>query len=202
MITKILQETPYPVYDYELVFRPTENLRRRLDLVRKAMQQKAPTAFYNLGRNHLLLASFSQYAMMEEKMVQRLRRMAMSMPPFKMSLENFGAFAPHTIYFAFQPSPGFDRLQAMLRAEKHLMKVINQEPRIAGMPKIVVAQKLNISLFDLWWNSFERKKFHASMLVDSMLLLRRRQGERHWQILDRFEFNNLPAEVHQGTLFS
>jgi len=35
-----------------------------------------------------------------------------------------------------------------------------------------------------------------------MLLLKRRQGDRNWQIAERFAFQNLPVSTRQGELFA
>jgi len=35
-----------------------------------------------------------------------------------------------------------------------------------------------------------------------MLLLKRDEGDKAWQIVQRFEFQNLPVDVKQGELFA
>ena len=39
-------------------------------------------------------------------------------------------------------------------------------------------------------------------IADSMLLLKRRQGDIAWQIAERFAFQNLPVATRQGALFT
>jgi 2'-5' RNA ligase len=191
-----------PVYDYQLVIRPAEHVRKRLDHARKRIvQQMLPLGQWQSGKNHIPVASFSQYAKNEEKLTELLYNLARSLPPFLFQVQHYGAVLHHTLYFNLLPAQGFSQLIQMLNREKLSMKVINQEPRIATFPKINVAYKLNPSEFEHAWHALKNKKIHLRFIAENVLLLRKRPAETKWQIIASLPFENLPVSVNQGQLF-
>ena len=50
------------------------------------------------------------------------------------------------------------------------------------------------------WNT-AIKILPVSFIADSMLLLKRPVGEMKYQIVNRFEFQNMPVTTKQGELF-
>ena len=88
----------YRVYEYLLVLNPHEELRNRIQDIKKefAEKYKAPIAFYT--KPHITLVNFLAYEMTEEKILHRLGVVAMGLTPFKVELKDFGSFPTHTIY--------------------------------------------------------------------------------------------------------
>src|ERR1700733_9909496 len=84
--------------EYLLILNPHEELRNRIQQVKKEFYDayQAPTALG--GKPQLTLVRFTQLALMEERIVQRLRTIAMGYCPFKVELKDFGSFPSHTIF--------------------------------------------------------------------------------------------------------
>ena len=88
----------YRVYEYLLVLDPHEELRNRIIEIKKEFKEtyKASTAIG--GKPHVTLVNFLQYEMMEERLVNRLKTIAMGYYPIKVELKDYGSFPSHTIY--------------------------------------------------------------------------------------------------------
>ncbi|MBL7743979.1 MAG: hypothetical protein JNN00_10940, partial [Chitinophagaceae bacterium] len=88
----------YKVNEYLLVLNPHEELRNKIMHVKKDFYEKyeAPTAIG--GKPQITLVNFVQYSMMEERLMNRLRIVAMGVTPIKVELRDYGSFPSHTIY--------------------------------------------------------------------------------------------------------
>src|ERR1043165_8071367 len=88
----------YRIYEYLLVLNPHEELRNKIMRVKQDFYgtYKASTAIG--GKPHITLANFLQYELMEERLVNRLKIVAMGFYPIKVELKDFGSFPSHTIY--------------------------------------------------------------------------------------------------------
>jgi 2'-5' RNA ligase len=87
-----------PLTEYLLVLNPHEELRHRIAQVRTAFQETYQPAVAVGGKVHLTLLRFNQLSLVEERIVQRLRTIAMGFPPFKVELKDFGSFPSHSIF--------------------------------------------------------------------------------------------------------
>jgi 2'-5' RNA ligase len=203
MTTHPLLQHSGVVYDYQLIIRPPERVRARLDQVRQRLQEQLlPFSQWAPGKNHVPVASFSQYAQLESKLTDRLQEIASQVPPFVMQIENYGALLHHTVHFRLLESAGFAQLLQYLRREQTALQVMHQSARLASLPKINVAYKLGPTDFENAWHYFKSKKLHLHFVADGMLLLRRRHASEKWQIIRRLGFENQPALQQQGVLFA
>ncbi|NOT52068.1 MAG: hypothetical protein HOP10_12420, partial [Chitinophagaceae bacterium] len=88
----------YRVYEYLLVLGPHEELWNRIMKVKEDFSTVYKSDHARWGKPHITLVNFVQYAMMEERILNRLHTIAMGFPPFKVELKDFGSFPSHTIY--------------------------------------------------------------------------------------------------------
>src|SRR5262249_38345636 len=90
----------YRINEYLLVLSPHEELRNRIMQVKKEFYEsyKAPNALW--GKPHVTLVKFVQLEMLEERIVNRLKTIAMGYHPIKVELKDFGSFPSHTIYIS------------------------------------------------------------------------------------------------------
>jgi hypothetical protein len=61
--------------------------------------------------------------------------------------------------------------------------------------------KLQPWQYEKGWLEYSNRHFTGRFIADGMLLLRRPIGEMKYQIVQRFEFQNLPVTTKQGELF-
>jgi 2'-5' RNA ligase len=193
----------YRVYEYLLVLNPHEELRNKIRQVKQEFYDtyKAPTAIG--GRPHVTLVRFMQYEMMEERIINRLKVVAMSYPPFKVELKDFGSFPSHTIYINVLSKIPVQGLIKEIRTEaQRLMKLNNDnKPHFIMEPHLTVARKLQPWQYEKGWLEYSNKHFTGRFIADSMLLLKRPANEMHYQPVNRFVFQNMPVTTKQGELF-
>src|ERR1051325_9493541 len=84
----------YRVHEYLVVLNPHEELRHKIIQVKKFFFEKYKASAIG-GKPWLSLATFTQYEMMEERIINRLNAIAMGHMPFKVELKDFGTFPSH-----------------------------------------------------------------------------------------------------------
>jgi len=200
---KIYSTMPgYRLNDYLLVITPNEELRKRIIAVRKNFNEKFAPSMPLIGKPHLALVHFVTWNMMEDKLVNRFHHIAMGMTPFKIELKDFASFPTHTIYINVATKIPVQNLIRDLKTAQKLMKADPEhDPHFIAEPFIPVARKLLPWQYEKGWLEYSHTHFTAKIIADGMLLLKRPLGEKVYQVVQRFEFMNLPVTTKQGELF-
>jgi len=151
-----------------------------------------------------MLASFSQYAMNEARIVSKLQTIALGYFPFKVELKDFGSFPAHTIYVAVTSKVPIQNLVKAMRTNTQAFMKFTEEkkPYFHLEPHFTIAKKLLPWQYEKGWLEYSRGHFAGKFIASEMLLLKRYEGDKTWSVAKRFEFQNLPVEVKQGDLFS
>jgi len=192
-----------PANEYMLILNPHEELRDRIQQIRKAFGEAYETHPPAAGKVHVPLVRFTQLDLMQERIVQRLRTIAMGYCPFKVELKDFGSYPTHTIFINVTSKLPIRNLVGEIRDIQRLMKPDKEhKPHFIDEPCITIAGKLLPWQYEKGWLEYGNKSFTGRFIADSMLLLKRRQGNIAWQISERFVFQNLPVNTRQGQLFT
>ena len=193
----------YRTYEYLLVLTPHEELQNRIMQVKKEFNETYQTVTGIGGKPQLALVTFSQYAMMEERIVNRLKTVAMGYPPFKVELKDFGSFPSHTIYINVTSKVPVQGLVKAIRTDTQRLMKLNDEnkPHFIMEPHLTIARRLQPWQYEKGWLEYSHKHFTARFIADSMILLRRPVGEIRYELVQRFSFQNLPVTTKQGELF-
>ena len=192
----------YRAYEYLLVLNPHEELRRKIMQVRKEFSEK-----YGVGNTgglpQLSLVNFLQYEMMEERLINRLKMIGMSFPPFKVELRDFGSFPSHTIYINVASRLPVQNLVREIRSESQRLMKLNDEnkPHFILEPHINVGRKLKPWQYEKGWLEYSQKNFTGRFIADGISLLKRPVGEVRYSTVARFDFQNMPVTTKQGELF-
>ena len=203
MDTRSLIQIPgYRYNEYRLIINPHEDLRNKIIQVKKefAEKYKAPIAIYS--KPHITLVNFVQFDMMEERVVNSLKAIAMGHPPFKVELKDFGSYPSHTIYINIESKQQVQNLVKELKSAQRLMTINkDNKPHFLDNPNITIAGKLSPWQYEQGWLEYSNRHFTGRFIADSMLLLKRKVGDKPYQIAHRFDFLNLPVTTRQGELF-
>jgi 2'-5' RNA ligase len=192
----------YKVNEYLLVLNPHEELRNKIKNVNEEFYKtyQAPNA--RRGKPHITLVNFLQYAMMEERIISRFKTVAMGFYPFKVEPNDFGSFPSHTIYINVTTKEPVLNLVKEMKFFQQLMKLNkDNKPHFIDEPHLTIARKLLPWQYEKGWLEYSQKNFTGRFIADSMLLLRRQVDDNPYQILQRFDFMNLPESTKQGELF-
>jgi 2'-5' RNA ligase len=193
----------YRVFEYLLVLNPHEELRTKILKVKQEFYDEYKASTSIGGKPYIALANFLQYEMMEERLINRLKIVAMGSHPIKVELKDFGSFPSHTIYINVVSKVPVQTLVKEIRTETQRLMKLNDDnkPHFILEPHLTIARKLLPWQYEKSWLEYEKKNFTGRFIADGMLLLKRPLDEKKYQVVQRFEFQNLPVTTKQGELF-
>ena len=203
MDTRSLIQMPgYRYNEYLLVLSPHEELWNKIKKVKEEFSEKYKSAQAKWGKPHITLVNFVQFEMLEERIVNRLKTIAMGYTPFKLELKDFGSFPSHTIYINIETK---QQVQNLIKAVKQAQQLLtlnkDNKPHFMDDPHLTVARKLLPWQYEQGWQEYSQRHFTGRFIADNMLLIKRRVGDIAYQIVQRFDFMNLPVTTKQGELF-
>jgi len=201
MEDQLMKLPGYRYADYLLVLSPHPDLKSRIHGIKKELSDAYQIPPGNGGKPHVLLATFTVWEMMEEKILNRLKVAAMGTAPFKVMLKDFGSFPSHSVYINVTTKVPIQELIKQIRSAQRLMKSVEKDPYFITEPYVPLVKKLTPSQYENAWLEYSHRHFTASFIADGMLLLKTRQDEKNYQIVQRLEFMNLPVNTRQGALF-
>jgi 2'-5' RNA ligase len=196
----------YRVYEYLLVLSPHEELRNKIMGVKKDFYDKYQaerSRKFSGGKPHVTLVNYLQYEMMEDKILQHLKTIAMGYHPIKIELKDYGSFPSHTIYINITSKVPIQSLVKQIRTETQRLMKLNDDnkPHFILEPHLTIARRLLPWQYEKGWLEYSHKNFTGRFIADSMLLLKRPVETLKYEIAKRFEFENLPVAIKQGDLF-
>lgn len=195
--------TGYKIFEYLLVLNPHEALQNKIVQVKEQFAKDYQTHIGVYSKPNIALATFTQYGMMEERIINRLHTIAMGYPAVKIDMKDYGSFPTHTIFINISSKLTVTKFVKKIRTEaQQLMKLdADNKPHFLLDPYIPIARKLLPWQYEKGWNEYSHRHFTGSFIADGMLLLKRPQGTTHYQIIKNFLFENLPVNTVQANLF-
>jgi 2'-5' RNA ligase len=186
-----------------LVLVPHEALRNRIRDLRQEFNASYGMETQSKGRCSILLCSFTQYELMEEKIRTRLKTLAMGATPFKVELQGFGSFPTHSILINVASRLPVQELVKDIRQQSQRLLKLNEDhkPHFVLEPHLTLAARLKPWQYEKAWQEYSQRHFSARFIADHMVLLRRPVGEFQYQIVESFQFENMPVATKQGVLF-
>lgn len=193
----------YRLHEYLVVLNPHEELWNRIMSVKEDFAANYKSDQAKWGRPHIVLVNFMQYAMMEDRILNRLKTLAMGCPPFKVELKDFGSFPSHTIYINVTSKLAVQKLVKAIRTEGQQIMKLNAEtkPHFIMEPYIAIARKLKPWQYEKGWLEYSHKHFTGRFIATGMTLLRRQVDEGKYHVAAKYVFQNLPVTTKQGELF-
>ncbi len=199
-----IQQLPgYQVNEYKLVLVPHEELVKHIADVRKAIAEKYKLEHPILSIPQVLLANFKQIQAAEERIINRLKIVAMASPAFKVELKDYGSFPSHSIFINVTSKVAITELVKKIRQDtQRLMKLdAENKPHFMTEPYVGIALKLKPWQYENGWLEYSHKHFTGRFIANHMLLLRRKTGEFKFKPVASFDFENMPVDIKQGQLF-
>ena len=197
----ILKMPGYRVYEYLLVISPHQGLQEKIGKIKKEIQEKYKSSYLSNRKSDIRLARFFSWEMMEEKIINHLKVSAMGTSAFKINLKDYSTFPTHSLFVNVETKLPLQNLVKEIKTAKRLMKSPEKEPFFNSEFYIPLAIKLTPAQYNHMWREYGQRQFTGHLIADNMLLLKKRQGEKYFQIAARLEFMNLPVSTVQGQLF-
>ena len=140
---------------------------------------------------------------MEERLLNRLKIVAMGQTAFKVELKDFGSFPTHSIYINVHSRPAVQGLVRDIRTSAQRLMKMNDEnkPHFMNEPHINIASRLLPWQYEKGWLEYSQKHFTGRFIADGMTLMKKPAGESRFQVVQRFHFENMPVNIRQGELF-
>ena len=201
MKNDILSLPGYRMCEYLLVLSPHEDLWNKIMQTKKEFFEKYQAPSAQWGKPHITLVKFSQLQLMEERIVNRFKMIGMAMPAFKVELKDFGSFPSHTIYINVDTKVAIQMLVKNLKSAQSLMKTKEVKPHFIENSHLTIARQLLPWQYEKGWLEYSHRHFTGRFIAKDMLLLRRPEGMKAYQTVQRFEFMNMPVVTTQGALF-
>ena len=194
----------YNLQEFVLVLQPHEELWNKILKVKAEFANQYNHPSTNKLKPHIALVNFTTWAMMEDRIVQRLQAIAMGIAPFKVELQDYGSYPSHTIFINVTTKSPIQDLVRQIKQVQRLLKASNEiKPHFIEESHIAIARKLKPWQYEQGWLEYSNRQFTGRFIADSFLLLKRHAGEKSgYQIVKRFEFMNLPVTTKQGSLFA
>jgi 2'-5' RNA ligase len=139
-----------------------------------------------------LLAPFEWPVIDLSALARSLADFAMTQPPVPITLDGFGAFAPHVIYVNVVQGDFLMALQPKLLAhlEESVGLVSERDRNRSFVPHMTVAfRDLKPNMFRQAWSVFQHQEIHFDFTVYQLSLLV--HDEQRWQVKENYDFARL-----------
>lgn len=175
-----------PVNDYRLIIDTPRAIHKKIAVIKTQFDEEYRGLVVAGGNPFIYLATFSQEESKEQETVDAIHRIAIGFIPFRFRLKNFGHIEKNEIYVNVEEPGTINFLVDQLITIQDYM----QNARFNENPRITIAQRLQAWQFDKSWPVYAHKQFSATLLADQILLLKRMEGFRSWQILKHLALQN------------
>lgn len=190
------------IYEYLLLLRIPGGLCRRIEEEREIIVREFGLKQPQPGRPNIPLAHFRMMKQSEEKMIQRLEKIAEGQKPFQVGLQDYRGYPMHALLVDVQNQQKILDLVKSIKPLRKWMQDGKEAPYFISDPNIVLAGRLTNDQYIAIMNEYMRRKFRDQFLVESFLLLRKSKEEEIYTPVKEFGFQKKAAKKAQPVLFS
>ena len=200
-ISKVI--SGYSVAEYLLVLTPREDLWQTITDIKTDFANKYRHPMSASTRPHLTLLKFVQLEAVENRILTRFAAIGAMQPAIKIEMKNFNTFPSHTIYINVTSKvPILNLVKALKEAQPLLKYDAAFKPFFIAEPHIAIARQLQPWQHEKAWLEYSHASFSGRFIASKMTLLKRRIGNKSYQTVKEFAFQNLPPDTVQGYLFA
>lgn len=168
---------------YLLVAQPPAHAYKAIMDVKQqfANNFNCPQAVQN--RPNILLLQFTQLAMQEVKLVQKLQTIIETHQPFMVQLNGFGSQPSHSIFMQVQTKTKLLQVANSLKPLQSFLQISKEnKPFFTTEPHLTVAKKLLPWQYTNAWQQYSQQHFTCNFLVNELLLLKLNPNQQHFSI--------------------
>jgi 2'-5' RNA ligase len=195
------------MYEYLLVIPPSDSVFS--DTRNLKIQCKTEYGWDAPAKStpHITLAKLIQPLCIEDKLVNKYKRIAASISPFEVHLSGFVKFTgtSNTIYINVRNGNQISEIVKEIRklSKPMLKKIKNYSPVYSLIPHLTIAKGISESSFKEAWPNWQSKSYDASSFTSGMLLLKREISAtlKKYESVGFFPFHGLGPMDRQLMLF-
>lgn len=161
-------------FEYLLIVSPDEAVYEQVMAEKKIFTQEYRVPVAVKTKPHITVANFMAKEEMESTMIRWMHRVISMQKRFKVTLDKYNGFPPHTIYLRVKDHEPFKQLTKELKVVDQYLRSNSCPPvKMISCPHISIAGKLEETVYREAERVYAGKEFNASFEVDRLLLLRR-----------------------------
>jgi len=161
-------------WEYLLVAKPDATVDAQIMEEKQFFSARFKAPIAAKTKPHITVANFLAGEAMEETIIRWMHRIISSKKSFRVTLDQYGAFRPHTIYLRVQDHQPFQQLAKELKVvDQYIRGYGCPEMHLITNPHLTIARKLEQTTYNEAVKLYSEKIFHASFEVKELVLLRR-----------------------------
>jgi len=190
MLNSISLHPEYPVGEYLVVIQPSDDLCKKINTIKQTFAEKYEIPVYSYSNPNITLVRFSQYEMMEDRIIRSLRSLVAVNLSFKIELADFGSLPTHTIFIKVLNTPHLAHLVKELKQVQKLIKPDkDHKPHFITEPYITIAASLLPWQYEKGWLEYSHVSFTGKFIAEQVLLLKRNRGGKKYQVVEKFRLS-------------
>jgi 2'-5' RNA ligase len=184
----------YTTCEYRIIIQPHEDLCDKINLIKKLFAETFQLPLINYSKPDISLVRFTQYEIMEERIIHRIKNIATTIASFKVELKDFGSFPTHSLFINVATKTSIIALVKELKSIQKSLK-LNEEnkPHFITEPIVSIAAKLLPWQYEKGWLEYSNTPFTAMFMVEDILLEKRNSGEKKYHTIQRFQLQTHPG---------
>ena len=161
-------------WEYLLVVKPDATVDAQIIEEKQFFSARFKALIAAKTKPHITVANFLAGEAMEETIIRWMHRIISNKKSFLVTLDQYGAFRPHTIYLRVQDHQPFQQLAKELKVvDQYIRGYGCPEMHLITNPHLTIARRLEQTTYSEAVKVYSEKIFHASFEVKELVLLRR-----------------------------
>lgn len=187
---------------YFLAIIPPSPTYEQVDDLKRYCQEKFNTKAALRSPPHITLQMpFWWPAKKEKELIQQLEHFAKHFDPFKVCLDNFGAFPPGVIYINVVKSLALEEFQLAVKrfCNVKLQLFDSLFKDAVYRPHLTIAfRDLKKPMFKAAWDELKDREFKAEFVADRLALLK--HNGKNWEVIHEFQMESSYSTDQKSTL--
>lgn len=185
--------TPEIPYLYLLILEIDEKIKREITAIKTNFGREFRSLHALNSIPHITLCQFVSILNFEEKMLNELEMVSEKSNSFKLKLNNFSGFQPHTIYIQIDSKPDFVELVKNIKTNVKIpIKTKYGKAGFSFTPHITIAKELSKDQYELGLNKYSQNTYQADFIAKKMVLLRKPFGKSgNYHIVKEFDLKEI-----------
>jgi 2'-5' RNA ligase len=184
------------LFEYSLVIVPDTSVGRRIKLERQEFGQEFLHGAGMQAKPFVKVAKFRAREAMEETLARWIQRICLVQGSFRLALNNYSGFYPHTVFLRVQDPAPILRIASQLKAVDSFLESCGFPPiKSIQKPHLCIGDHLSEETYLRAINAYAQRTFHESFMVEELQLIRRAFPSDPFKTVGVFRLP--PQEVHQ-----